>query len=88
MSQISQEDNFARVSFLIKLQAENILKANKKATVLDSCLLQSYKQKKFARKHQCRSLVFNKVPDYRHNINIKLLIQLHFFIAPLITKPS
>ena len=32
--QIPQEDNFARVSFLRKFQAENFLKANKKTPLL------------------------------------------------------
>ena len=34
----------------------------------------------------CRSLVINKIAGGRYNINIKLLIQLHFFIAPFVKK--
>ena len=50
--------------------------------------LQAEKISKLTRKHLCRSLVFNKVASWKGNINIKLLIHLHFFIAPLKSKPN
>ena len=43
---------------------------------------------KFTRKHLFRSLVFDKVAGWRYNINMKLLIHAHFFIAPLIQNPT
>ena len=41
---------------------------------------------KFTRKHLYQSLIFNKVADFRHNMNITLLIHLYFFIVQLTTK--
>ena len=41
---------------------------------------------KNTRTQLCRNVVFNKVEGWRYNINIKSLLLLHFFFAPLITK--
>ena len=87
--QNSQKNTCARVSFLIKLLAEKSLKIHKKTPMLETRFLLSQRLKKcakFARKHLCRSLVFNKTVGWKHKINISLLIHLHFFIIQLITK--
>ena len=49
--------------------------------------LQAEKFLKIKKKKQlCRYLVLNRVAGWTYSIKIKLLKNLHFFIAPLITK--
>ena len=56
------------------------------SVVFNKVTVSIFFKKKFISKHLCRALVFNKVEGWRYNINIKLLIHLHFFKAPLLTK--
>ena len=73
--QNSQGNTCVRTPLLIKLQAEKFLKINEKTPAKNS--------QNFHKKYQSLSLVFNKVAGWMHNINIKFLIHLHFFIEPL-----
>ena len=49
-------------------------------------LMEAEKLRKLAITHLRRNIAFNKAEGWRDNIKIELLMHLHFFIAPFITK--
>ena len=87
--QNARESTFAGASFLIKLQAEKFFKIHRKTPVGIFALnkMAGYIFFEISQENNSRSLFFNKDQhQISININIKLLICLHFFITPLITK--
>ena len=57
--------------------------AKKYSNICKKTLVQETRCKTCARN---TSLIFNKVAGWKHNINLKLLIHLHYFIGLLLTK--
>ena len=82
----SQENTRVRVLFLIKLQDEKLFLNSQKRTCAGASLLiklQTKKFTKFTKKHLYQCLTFTEAAGWKHNYNIKLLIDLHFLLHRL-----
>ena len=82
LSQKLQQNSYGGVSFLIAASWKPSQKITRKLLLWWSLNFNKVTDWKNSPNSQ------DRVADWRHNITIKLLIHLHFFMVPLITKPK